>query len=169
MSKSNHLRELIRDITCSICRHLGGETEQQLPTGFPVYEMSWNDMVSMLKRHGLELMLKEQYVPDKYIRYADEDNTAILAPYLVYPADLYVEQVADCDDYSMWAVSDASRRFKLNGFRQVWGYVGLSYHAWVLAVTGEDSFKLFENNAGFPYAGELFDPGDYDYIPQVWK
>jgi hypothetical protein len=134
----------------------------------PLFETSWSQVISDLEALGLRCMIKED-APDYKVFYTDEVTLARMVPFLTYPADDYVEERADCDDYAMWASADASRIFKLNGVRQCWGDTPLGPHAWSLALVGVGQYKLWEPNAGFAYAGELFDAGDNGYQPKKWK
>lgn len=92
-----------------------------LPSGYPVYEIGWSDLVKNLKALGLDPMLRTEHVPDSTVRYTDRAGWSQIVPFLTFPADYYVEDVADCDDYSRWAAADSSKLFKLNGCLQVWG------------------------------------------------
>lgn len=134
----------------------------------PRQEMTWADLVSMLASHGLTLMLTDQ--PDYKIRFTDEETLARMVPFLTYPADYYVAELEiNCDDYARWAAADARRIFHIQGVYEVWGNTPYGYHAWSLGIIAFDEIRLFEPNAGFPMAGELFIPGDYGYTPEKWK
>lgn len=143
----------------------------ELPTDYPIYEIKWTDLVKEMEEMGLELMLKKEFVPDRVVRTTNEESWRKIAPFLVYPADEYVEQGCDCDNYAMRASVDASFLCKLEGCRQTWGDSKWGYHAYSLVVIGPAplKYKLIENNAGAPYAGELLNFGDYEYMPKSWK
>jgi hypothetical protein len=131
-------------------------------------EMHWQDMVDMLASHGLTLMLSDQ--PDYKVRFTNEETLARMVPFLTYPADYYVAELEiNCDDYARWAAADARRIFRIQGVYEVWGNTPYGYHAWSLGMIDFDSFKLFEPNAGFLFAGELFNPGDNGFVPEKWK
>ena len=134
----------------------------------PRQEMLWQDLVNMLASHGLTLMLSDQ--PDYKVRFTNEETLAKMVPFLTYPADYYVAELEiNCDDYARWAAADARRIFRIQGVYEVWGNTPYGYHAWSLGITDFDKFKLFEPNAGFPFAGEMFVPGDNGFIPEKWK
>jgi hypothetical protein len=143
----------------------------------PRQKMLWQDLVDMLAAHGLTAMLS--HPPDYKIRFTNEETLAKMVPFLTYPADYYVAELEiNCDDYARWAAADARRIFHIQGVYEAWGWITVpyetgerrEYHAWSLGITGFDRFKIFENNAGFPFAGELFDVGQkYDYHPEKWK
>ena len=160
----NAIVSLIKKAACAIC-----DKEPGKPAGYPVYQIGWDELATNLKGLGLELMLKAEFMPDRLVKYTGEKAWAEIIPFLIYPADDYVAEVADCDDYSRWAAADASRIFKLNGCLQCWGDTPSGRHAWGLVITGPKSYLLFEPNAGFPYAGKLFAEGDNGYEPKYWK
>ncbi len=139
------------------------------PTDYPYYEESWSQFTASLSELGLELMLKPQFAPDYKVSYTNKDSWAKIVPYLVFPADLYVEEDADCDDYSKAASVKSSMVFKRNGCVQCWGDTPLGRHAFGLVKTGEKSFMLFEPNGGFPFAGTLFKNGEHQYQALSWK
>ena len=142
----------------------------------PRQEMPWPDLVDMLASHGLAAMLS--HPPDYKIRFTYEETLGKMVPFLTYPADYYVAELEiNCDDYARWAAADARRIFRIQGVYEVWGWVTVpyatgarrEYHAWSLGITGYDKFRLFEPNAGFPFAGELFAAGENGFIPEKWK
>ena len=134
----------------------------------PRQEMPWQDLVKMLSGHGIEAMLP--HPPDYKIRFANEETLAKIVPFLTYPADYYVAELEiNCDDYARWAAADARRIFRIQGVYEVWGNTPYGYHAWSLGIIDFDKFRLFEPNAGFPFAGELFAAGENGFIPEKWK
>ena len=148
---------------------LKAQYEPELPAGYPVFEIGWFDLVTELQVLGVELMLKPEHVPDAVVKHTDEGGWAKIAPFLVYPADYYVEQVADCDDYSIWAAADSSRLFKLNGCLECWGDSQWGFHAYSLVRIAPKVYRVFEPNAGAPYAGQLMKFGENGYVPGSWK
>jgi len=147
------------------------ESEEQLwPQDYPKFEITWGELKRNLEELGLECMLKAKFVPDTKVTYTTEEAWGKMVSFLTYPADYYVAELEiDCDDYSKWTAADASKKFKLSGCLQCWGNMPLGYHAFSLVVTGPKSYKLFEPNAGFGCAGELFASGDFGYQPKSWK
>ena len=142
--------------------------EPNLPSGFPIYAMTWQALMDMLASHNIELMLKPQFVPDGEVFYTDRESWEKIVPYLTYPADDYVADTADCDDYARWAAADSSKLFKLNGCLECWGHMPLGFHGFNMVITGEDSFALHEPNAGFGL-GELFEQDEEDYTAESWR
>lgn len=136
----------------------------------PRQEMTWQGMVEMLSSHGLTLMLSSSSVPDYKVRFANEETLAKMVPFLTYPADYYIAELEiNCDDYARWAAADARRIFRIQGVYEAWGWTPLGYHAWSLGIIDFDKYRLFEPNAGFPFAGELFESGENSYMPEKWK
>ena len=134
----------------------------------PRQEMLWQDLVSMLASHELTAMLS--HPPDYKIRFTNEETLARIVPFLTYPADYYVAELEiNCDDYARWSAADARRIFHIQGVYEVWGSTPYGYHAWSLGIIDFDKFRLFEPNAGFPFAGELFAAGENGFIPEKWK
>ena len=134
----------------------------------PRQEMLWQDLVDMLASHGLTAMLS--HPPDYKIRFTSEEMLARAVPFLTYPADYYVAELEiNCADYARWAAADARRIFRIQGVYEVWGNTPYGYHAWSLGIIDFDKYKLFEPNAGFPFAGELFATDENGFIPEKWK
>jgi len=167
---SQHARALekITELADEIDR-LKEQYEPDLPVGYPIYSMTWQVLVAMLATKGIKLMLKPEFVPDGNIFYTDRESWAKIIPLLTYPADDYVADAADCDDYARWAATDSSKKFKLNGCLETWGHMPRGLHGFSLVITSPDSFALFESNAGFPYAGVPFNQGDNGYNAESWK
>jgi len=108
--------------------------------------------------------------PDMKQNYTSAFVLAKIVPFLTYSAEYYVAALeVDCDDYAKWAAADASRIFNINAVYQCWGTMPLGYHAFNLAIVGDRKYKLWDANAGFPYAGELFDEGQHGYRSEKWK
>ena len=172
------MREIIRQIACAVCRVMGGEQPPTLEKydewvraqvgEIPRQKMKWCELVAMLKAHNVEPMLS--YPPDYNIHFTNEETLDKIVPFLTYPADFYIRELEiDCDDYARWAAADARRIFHIQGVYEVWGNTPLGYHAWSLGIIAPDSFKMFEPNAGFEFAGVLFEAGDNKYLPEKWK
>jgi len=143
--------------------------EPVLPTGYPTFDVKWTDLKLELESLGVECMLKPAHIPDALVRHTNEESWAKIMPFLVYPADLYVEQVADCDDYARWATADSSRLFKLNGCLECWGDSKWGYHAFSLVRVAPGEYRISEPNAVAPWAGTLMRFGDNGYMPKYWR
>jgi len=133
------------------------------------YETTWYQVRDELAVLGIKCMYAEEDLPDFKVVSASLDSLIRMIPFLTYPADNYVAEVADCDDYAMWAASDARRIFKVNGIFQVWGDTPLGFHAWNIARVGDGYYRMFDANAGFPFAGTTFSAGENEYVPKKWK
>lgn len=135
---------------------------------FPYHETYWGIIIEELKAMGIAWDGKS--VPESNAFYTDEVSMKKIIPFLTYPADYAVEALAiDCDDYSRWAASDASKIFKIGSVMQVKGNSPYGYHSWNMCIVGEGQYRLFEPNAGLEASGELFKIGDYGYKPDKWK
>lgn len=108
-------------------------------------------------------------MPDYQKRFTSYETLKLMLPHLTYRADYYIANLEiNCDDYALWAAADARRLFNIQGVWQCWGDMPQGYHAWNIART-EQGYFMFEPNAGFPWAGELYRIGDFGYIPKRWK
>jgi len=134
----------------------------------PKHESTLVEVRQELKTLGLVCM--DESIPDTRVFSTDEASLTKMIPFLTYPADYYVAELdIDCDDYSMWAAADARKIFKVNGIYQVWGHMPLGYHAWSVGRVAAGKYLLWEPNAGFECAGELFAFGIHEYRPEKWK
>ena len=177
----NLIMRILRTITCPSCPDKIPMPEPEPPSleaydnwvrqqvgTITRYETTWLKVKAELEALGLKCMASD--APDTKVFYVSETSLAKMIPFLTYPADYYVAELdIDCDDYSKWAASDASRIFKVNGIWEVWGMTPLGYHALSLAKLTGNKYKLWESNAGFEYAGTVFSFGDYEYTPNKWK
>lgn len=144
-----------------------GWVRQQVGT-IPRYESTWNEVKAELESLGLQCMVSD--APDVRVFYTDEATLAKMIPFLTYSAEYYVAELdIDCDDYAMWAAADARRIFKVGGVFQAGGWMPLGYHAWSIGKVAPMQYKLWEPNAGFECAGDLFNFGDNEYNPNKWK
>ena len=117
---------------------------------------------------GLRVMLTSD--PDIKVFYPDEESLTRMLPFLTFSGEYYIANLdIDCDDYAMWAAAFSRLIFQRNGIYQAWGWMDLGYHAFNVAKVGENKYLLFEPNAAFPYAGEPFEIGVNNYIPDKWK
>lgn len=135
---------------------------------YPIFKVPWQIIVSELNALNIECMLKKVCIPDSYIYHTDEAGWNGIIPFLTFPADMYVS-IVDCDDYARKATSDSAWLFGLNGCLECWGNITEGYHAFNLVRIGEKEYRLFEPNAGFPWAGELFKIGENGYQPKYWR
>jgi len=87
-----------------------------------------------------------------------------IAPELVQPADDYISEIRDCEDYGIEAQSRASK-YRVSGIRLVLGDMPLGYHGFVISIDVDYNIWWLEPNAGFPFAGIWHRVGDEDYYP----
>ena len=142
--------------------------KETLPTGFPIHTMRYSELILELKARGIDWMCKALYVPDYEVRYTNLASWKLIAPYLVSPADKYVEEGCDCDEYAKMASAKCAFDFGLNGCLECYGQTPDGSHAFNLLVSLEDFF-LVEINAGFSIAGEVFPLGGHGYTAKAWK
>jgi len=134
----------------------------------PRTEVLLSDVKAELEALGLKCMLTSD--PDIRVFYTDEFTLTRIFPFLTFSAEYYVASLdVDCDDYSKWAAGFASLIFSVNGVFQVWGDSPGGPHAWSMAKVGISLYKHWEPNAGFKFAGELFNADEHMYIPKKWK
>ena len=88
-----------------------------------------------------------------------------IAPYLVYPAELYVAQIWDCENYGLQAMLDAARKFHASGITLGLGNMPLGYHGFALTMDNDYNIYWLESNAGFEYAGVWYKIGEEGYLP----
>jgi len=144
--------------------------EPVFPTGFPIYDMEWGESVTVLSDANLVCMLKDGFKEDYKVYYTDEDSWRLIVPFLVSPADAYVNEGCDCGDYAKIATGRAALLAKLSGgCKEAWGMLDGEPHAFGLVFISRVKYKLFEPNAGFPWAGELFNDGEHGYKVKYWK
>ena len=90
-----------------------------------------------------------------------------IAPYLVYPADLYIAEIFDCEDYGIMAQGDAARLFHVSGIRLGIGWIPLGKHGFVITIDTYNKIWCLEPNAAFEYAGQWLPINDeHGYKPE---
>lgn len=154
-----------------ICEWFRRKTDQR-PKGYSVIDMPYTHAIEELGLAGIVWQVKVRYIPDTLLRYTTLLEWERIAPFLVSPADRYVLDITDCDDYAKMASAKAAMEFGLNGCLECWGTVDNEHakgsHAFNLVKTTQGYF-LMEPNAGFPYAGELFRIGQHGYLAKSWR
>ena len=102
---------------------------------------------------------------DTLVSITSKKNLDIIISSLVYSADLYVENICDCEDYALQAQCDAAFKFHISGIRMALGNMPLGYHGFNIALDTDNNIWLHDANAGFEYAGEWFKIGENGYQP----
>ena len=134
----------------------------------PLHETYWGIIKDELEAMGISWDARS--VPESNTFYTDEATMNRIVPFLTYPADYYIASISkDCDDYALWATADASKIFNLTSVMQAKGMVPGGYHAFNMCLVGEGQYRLWEPNAGFPWAGSLFKIGENGYNVDKWK
>ncbi len=109
-----------------------------------------------------------QYDPlDDTVTLAGMSELERIAPDICYPADWYIDQIWDCENYAAQSENDAARLFHVSGICRVLGHMPLGYHGFI-ATLDKDTFELWilEPNAGFDYSGGWVRPEEIAYKPE---
>lgn len=101
---------------------------------------------------------------DSIVRLASKSELDRIAPELVYPANWYVNDLYDCDDYGLQAQLDAGREFEVT-VRLGLGHMELGYHGFAITLDRDLNLWILEPNAGFSHAGRWFKYGENTYKP----
>ncbi|MBW2560825.1 MAG: hypothetical protein JRE40_08220, partial [Deltaproteobacteria bacterium] len=97
--------------------------------------------------------------------------------YLTFSGEhyIYTPESPDCDDYAKKASVEAAFQFHLSCL-ECWGETPYKSeknptgrHAFSLVRIGKKSYRIFEPNAAFEEAGELFKFGEHGYVPDAWR
>ncbi len=170
--------ELIADIACGICHALRPETlgeleraaerirvlellvkktQELIPPVFEpvmdVQEISRTDFLKEFAKYGIVPISQDDPL-DSVLTLASKAELDRIAPYLVYPAEYYIAETWDCEDYAIQAQCDAGHKLHVSGIRLGLGYMPLGYHGFVLTLDKDELRPYWlEPNAGFPYAG----------------
>ncbi len=101
---------------------------------------------------------------DSITRLASKSELDRIAPELVYPAEWYINDLWDCEDYGCQAQLDAGRKFEVT-VRLGLGQISLGYHGFAITLDRDLNLWLLEPNAGFEWAGKWFKFGENTYRP----
>jgi hypothetical protein len=126
-------------------------------------EMGRQDFLNMMGNFGITALSPVNPM-DSIVRLASKEELDKIAPHLVYPAEWYISDLWDCEDYGMQAQLDAGRRFEVT-VRLGLGMIELGYHGFAITLDREFNLWLLEPNAGFPWAGVWFKKGENTYLP----
>ena len=177
----NALLELIADLSCGICHALRPETLGDLEAAAerikvlelllektqalvpPVFEpvtdlktISRSDFLKEFARYGIVPVSGDDPL-DSTLTLAGKVELDRIASYLVYPAEYYVAEIFDCEDYAIQAQCDAGHKFHVSGIRLGLGYMPLGYHGFALTLDKDELRPYWlDNNAGFPWAGKWY-------------
>ena len=143
--------KMIANILYFICKALGGGPAAA-PGPEPVLiakNISRTAFVTAFRAVGIEPII----MLDSILLIADKTELDRIAPYLVFPADEYVAEENDCEDYALRGQVDAGRDFKVSGIRMVLGNTPAGYHAFLATLDTDGEIWWMEPNAGFDFAG----------------
>ena len=179
------MRGFLSQFCCSFAKTFGGCNPEPIPVivpslqdyinyarnevgGLTRLQIPLNTIKAELTAVGIQPMFTAD--PDDNAYCVDEDSLRRIIPFLTFPAEYYVANLdIDCDDYALWASAFARLLFNVNGIFQAWGQMDLGYHAFNIARVSDNKYKLFDANAGFPWAGEPFEIGGNSYRPDKFK
>jgi len=134
----------------------------------PITDYLWasrEEFIKICQAQGIEPISLDTPL-DSWLSIATKTQLDTIAPFLVYPADLYIDQIVDCEDYALKAQTDASFKFHISGVRMALGNMPLGYHGFPLTIDKDKNIWLFEPNSGFEYAGVWFKAGENGYLPK---
>ena len=163
----NTLIETLRAFLCMLCDN---KEEPLLPQLKQITSVAWETVVAELGELGLELINKDKFRPDSRIYHVDEEDWRQVIPYLTFSGEYYVytPEAPDCDDYAKRASVEAAFEFHLSCL-ECWGGTPYGRHAFGLVRVGTEDYRIFEPNAAFEEAGELFRFDEYGYVPDCWR
>ena len=165
------------EVMCWLSKLFKPELEKPKPILKQIRAVSWGKVVSELNELGVELMLKDKFQPDSYVYHVDEEDWQKLVPYLTFSGEYYMltPEAPDCDDYAKKASAEAAFQFHLSCL-ECWGETPYrsetnptGRHAFGLVRIAEKNYRIFEPNAAFEEAGELFEFGEHGYMPDSWR
>ena len=154
-----NILKIIHTIACSVCKATG-ETEEPSPVTDLVI-ISRSDYLAEFDKVGITSMA----LLDSNLSITSKAELDRIAPYLVYPASYYVDDIWDCEDYALRAQSDAAHKFGVSGVRLGIGNMPLGRHGFAITMDMEHNIWWLEPNSGFEYAGEWFKIGVRGYLP----
>ncbi len=123
------------------------------------------DYLAALSTVGIE-PLSTQDPLDKMVNVCSEAELDRIVPLLVRPADDYIAETADCEDYAMSETVKAAFDYHASTVRVVLGDTDAGYHGFLVMVDDAGHVSIAEPNAGFPHAGRRMAIGEYGYIPR---
>ncbi len=88
-----------------------------------------------------------------------------IAPELVFPIDLCLKNINDCEDSGLKAQCKAAD-YHVSGIRLVFGDMPWGYHGWVITMDKEFNIWWLETMACYEYAGVWYKIGDEGYLPK---
>ena len=131
----------------------------QKPAMAPItetYKISRDDYIAALARYGITPLSAGDPL-DPFLTIQSKAELDRVAPALVYPANWYIENLWDCENFGMQAANDAGRLLYFSAVLCT-GFMELGYHGFVLAMDTDKNVWLLEPNAGYPWAGRWFAP-----------
>jgi len=142
--------------------HLPNIPKTGVPYEIIAERMLENKIQPMLKPYNMHL--------DNYYWFTTLEGWGKILYDLVFSSNLYREDVFDCENYALKAMTLCAERHGLNTLFLCLGNIPAGYHGFNIFPFGKgriDGMKLWEPNAGFEYSGEPFGIGHYGYLPEL--
>ena len=147
-------------------KKLFGKNKIVLPVAVPEAET-----VTITRHQFIEVMGGQGIQPvslatplDATVRLASKTELDRIAADLVFPADRYVAEVYDCEDYALQAQLRAGHVYGVT-VQLGMGYMPQGYHGFAITLDTEYNIWMLEPNAGFLYAGVWFRAEENGYKP----
>ena len=137
--------------------------EQQI---IPVTDLVWisrADYLTGMARVGIRPISLGTPL-DKELTLTSKVELDRIAPFLVQPADEYVAEIKDCEDYAIEGQARATN-FHVSGIRLGLGNMPLGYHGFCVTMDRNHDIWWLEPNAGFEYAGVWHQIEEEGYKP----
>ena len=145
------------------------ELKAQIPTPpIPVTDLvmiSRHDYLHQFAMKGITPIDRDTPL-DTHLTITSKAELDRIAPELVYPAEWYIAQIWDCENYGLQAQNDASRLFHVSGITLCLGNTPDGYHGFALTMDKEFNIYWLENNAGFLCAGVWHKIGEVEHYPE---
>lgn len=155
---------MLGSLFCSLGKALGGC--QLVKPIIPVTDLVWItriDYLAEMAKAGIKPI--DLGTPlDVSLTLTSKEELDRIAPFLVQPADEYIAEIKDCEDYGIEAQSRAAD-FHVSGIRLGLGNMPLGYHGFALTMDKDYNKWWLEINAAFEYAGVWYKIGEHRYYP----
>lgn len=130
---------------------------------FTEYKIHGDELAGKIRNLGLKIPLG---MLDSWYYYTDLEGWAEVLYNLVFSSRLYKPDRFDCSNYALKAMNECAGRYGLNTLATVIGDIPQGRHGFNMLYYG-DGFMLWESNAGFDWAGQPFEIGEYGYKPDT--
>ena len=139
------------------------------PVSVKTWPISIVDLASFYKKHGITALNPSDPL-DYWFTATDLDGYVAIQRYMIQDSALYKAEKFDCEDFALYAQCLVAKDFGINAVRLFLGDSPLGYHGFLGMPVIEDGVPtrilLFEPQDGFEFSGQLFDPGQFGYVPK---